>query len=193
MNIKQRVNDLLMQPATTWQTIAHENTSSTYLVNMYLLPLLMLGSLATFLGFGIIGSNSSLRQGVIMAISYFLTTGGGIFLVAVALTKLAGFFTSITDFHTALKLIIYAFTPALAGSVINVLPSFIWLNTIFSLYGIYLLYLGLLALLKTPESKRALFTSVIVLCTLIIYSLLGSVVNKLLSIGFGGISYEVGA
>ncbi|MGE3150539.1 MAG: hypothetical protein AB7K04_15895, partial [Pseudorhodoplanes sp.] len=70
-------------------------------------------------------------------------------------------------------------TPFCVAGVFFLFPRFRFVTYALGLYGFYLAWTGLPALLKTPKERALLFTVAIATSTLIVYVLLGIVVNKI--------------
>ena len=66
--------------------------------------------------------------------------------------------------------------------MLNIAPPLSILTLIASLYGLYLLYLGLPVLMRNPADKSLGYTVVIVLCAIVI----GAVFGALSTCVFGG-------
>ncbi|MFA5083285.1 MAG: YIP1 family protein, partial [Hydrogenophilaceae bacterium] len=81
----------------------------------------------------------------------------------------------------------YSFTPAWLAGVLNLIPSLGVLVLLASLYGIYLLYLGLPVLMKAPEDKALPYTVIVVVCAIVVGVLIGVVAG--LFGGMGGAPY----
>ncbi|MDD3528729.1 MAG: hypothetical protein PHS77_02530, partial [Gallionellaceae bacterium] len=54
-----------------------------------------------------------------------------------------------------------------------------------SLYGVYLLYLGLPVLMKAPEGKAVSYTVVVVVCAILVGLVIGAVIGLFAGMGMG--------
>jgi len=83
----------------------------------------------------------------------FVTTVLGICLSALVVNALATSFTSQTDFRKAMQLVVYSFTPMLVAGILLIIPALGIISFLEGIYGLYILYLGLKPLMKTPDDK----------------------------------------
>ena len=58
---------------------------------------------------------------------------------------------------------------------------------ILGLYSLYLLFLGLPALMKAPEDKALGYTAVVMICALVLFVVVGTISSRLT--GYGAIGY----
>ena len=86
------------------------------------------------------------------------------FVLGLIIDALAPKFGGEKNSAQALKVAVYSFTPGWAVGVVRILPSLGILAGLASLYGIYLLYLGLPRLMKSPQEKAVVYTLVVVAC-----------------------------
>jgi hypothetical protein len=84
---------------------------------------------------------------------------------------LAPGFGSTRNLSNALKLVIYSSTAYWVSGILLVVPALWPLNMLFSLYGLYLFYLGLPILMKTPKEKITLYFVMLLVSGLIITAL----------------------
>ena len=84
----------------------------------------------------------------------------------------------------ALKLVAYSATAGWIASIATIIPILGWIVAIIgSLYGIYLVYLGLPVLMKCPQDKAVVYLVVVV----IVYLVLSWILSAILLAGiFGG-------
>ena len=163
MNIINRVKNILLTPKTEWDVINGEtpNTQNTFVT--YVVPLVAIGAIASFIGWGFIGKSYGIAGygwklvGVSLGIRYAIISliGGiaGTFLTAVVIDALAPTFKSEKNFGKSFQLAAYSFTAGWIGGVFNILPSLAIIGSLFGLFGLYLLYIGLPKLKKTPKEQ----------------------------------------
>jgi len=75
----------------------------------------------------------------------------------------------------ALKTAAYALTPAWLGTALTFLPFGTLLQLIASIYGIYVLYLGLPLMMRSQPEKAAGYTAAVVACSILVGMLFGAV------------------
>ena len=110
--------------------------------------------------------------GLVQAVVSFVGAIVAVFIVSLIINGLAPTFGAEKNSSMAMKVAAYSYTPALAAGVLRVLPALGTLVILAALYGLYLLYLGLQSLMKSPPDKAAGYTAVVVIgaivCTLVV-------------------------
>jgi hypothetical protein len=94
---------------------------------------------------------------------------------------LAPTFNSQKSFASALKVTVYSYTPSWLAGVFLLIPGLRFL-TILGLYGLYLLWLGLPPVMKTPPEKAIWYTIVIVVCAIVVAIVLGAVITAIIGV-----------
>ncbi|MBK6383412.1 MAG: YIP1 family protein [Chitinophagaceae bacterium] len=163
MNLIDRAKKILLTPKTEWDVVNSETPNTQSILTTYVIPLVAIGAIASFIGWGFIGKSYSYGfgsvkvSGVSLGIRYALIAliGGiaGCFLLAFVIDALAPTFKSEKDFGRSFQLAAYSSTAGWVGAVLNILPSLAIIGSLVGLYGLYLLYLGLPKLKKTPQEQ----------------------------------------
>ena len=175
MEIINRVKNILIDPKTEWTAIDGENTPHAKLFTTYVLPLAAIPAIAAFVGFGLI--KGSMGLGIAQAITQFIVLAGGVYVTAFIINLLAESFGAKKNLDKAFSLMAYAYTPMFIGGIIYILPSLSILASLVGLYGIYLLYIGLQPLMKSPEDKTIVYFLISLLAMIVVYSVLLFVVG----------------
>ena len=79
----------------------------------------------------------------------------------------------------------YAYTPSLVAAALNILPVLGMVAGLIGLYSIYLLYIGLSPMKKTPEDKKVIYLVITFVVMIAVYVVLGLILASIL--GMGGI------
>jgi Yip1 domain len=193
----ERVKNIVLSPRSEWPVIAPESTSTAELYTGYVMPLAALAAAMSFVRMAIIGmhvpfagvTRMPMTSGLSYAILSFAFGLVGLFLVGLIINGLAPTFGGSSDRRQALKVAAYSFTPAWLSSVLAlspILPTLLQWVALF--YGIYVLYLGLPVLMRSPPERALGYTATVVLCTLLL-----GVVFMVLSIGAGRFGWGPGA
>jgi len=170
MALVQRVQNICLKPKQEWEVIAGETTSTTDLLKNYALPLAAIGAVAGFIGLSFIGMSFPFAYRVPMVTGLVSAAVGlaiqlaAVFVLGLIIDALAPKFGGEKNSAQALKVAVYSFTPGWAVSVVRILPSLGILAALASLYGIYVLYLGLPRLMKSPQETAVTYTLVVVAC-----------------------------
>jgi len=168
-----RAKNILIQPATEWEVVKGETSDKNTVLKDYALPLIILVAIASFLG-GLIFTRFGLSIGYVVtrAVIAFIVAFLGIYISAIVINELASSFGSKKDINAAFKLVIYSFTPVFIAQIVaNLIPPLFFVS-IFGLYMIYLLWMGLGSLMETPEDKKVGYVVVSALLIFVIYALL---------------------
>jgi hypothetical protein len=151
MNLVERVKNILLTPKTEWPVIAAEATDVKSLYINYIVILAAIPAVAGILGLLIMHFAVA---AVGYAIVQYILTLIMVFLVALLIDALAPTFGGQKSQINALKLVAYSATAGWVASVFLVIPMLgAIIALIASLYGIYLLYLGLPVMMKCPQEK----------------------------------------
>jgi Yip1 domain len=182
----QRIKNIMLTPKTEWPVIAAETTSIKQLYLGYIMPLLAAVAVISFIRMSVIGVSMPfggffrvpLATGVLFAVARFGFGLLGFYLVALLINALAPTFGGKRDLVQALKTTAYAFTSGLLGSLFSILPMLSILIALAAvIYGIYLLYLGLPVVMKSPPERATGYTVAVVLCTLLGGLVLGALLS----------------
>jgi len=176
MTLVERVKNILIQPASAWDVICAESSSTASLYQGYIMPLAAIGPLASIIGMSLFGISMplggtlrvSLTNAVGNAITSYALTLVGVFVIALIIDALAPNFGGEKDSVQALKVATYASTPGWVAGILMLVPALGSLVLPASLYGLYILYLGLPKLMKTPQDKSLAYTGVVVVAALVV-------------------------
>ena len=179
MNLVERVKGIILTPKTEWPVIAGEPGDVGTLFGSYVAILAAIPAVCGFIGAVVIGA--PIGAALLGAVVHYLLTFVILYVVALIVDALAPTFGSSKNFPNALKLTVYSYTPSWLVGIFLLIPALRFL-TILGLYGLYLLWLGLPPLMKTPSEKTIGYTIAIVICALIIAIVVAMVIGAL--IGF---------
>ena len=159
--LKARVTNILKDPKREWPVIAAEPTTVEKLYSSYIAPLAAIPPIATFIGYSIVGQTLpfvgtyrvGIVRGLVSAFVSYVVSLVAVYVAAMVVDWLAPRFESTPNQLQALKLVAYSYTASWVASVVMVFPALLMLSIIGGLYSIYLFYVGLPVMMKTPESK----------------------------------------
>ncbi len=164
MNVFERVKTVLFLPKNAWEEIQNEDINTSSLIISYLLPLMLIPLIATFISYGIIGYKipflgyvSSYEMGLRQVVSVFFTTFIGVFIAAFIIDILAPTFGAEKNFNNSLKLVIYSYTPSLVGGIFLFYYATSILTALLGFYGLYLLYLGIKPMMNVKEDRQFVY------------------------------------
>jgi hypothetical protein len=188
--LQDRVKKILTSPKTEWPVIEAESTDVATLYKSYIAILAAIPAICSFIGVTVFGvtipflgtirtpPTTAFAQ---MIVSYALNLAI-VYIAALVIDKLAPTFESKPNMIQALKLVAYASTAGWVAGVLNIIPALGVLGLLAAFYGIYLFYLGLPVLMKTPEAKVIPYM-VISAVVIIVLSLVAVMITGLLGAG----------
>jgi hypothetical protein len=179
MNLVERVKGIILTPKTEWPVIAGESGDVAYLFANYVAILAAIPAVCGFIGAVLIGA--SIGAALIGAVLKYLLTFVAVYIVAWIIDLLAPTFGGQKNFPNALKVAVYSYTPSWLVGIFLLIPRLAFL-TILGLYGIYLLWLGLPPLMRSPPEKSIGYTVSIIICAIIISIVIALVLGALIGI-----------
>jgi hypothetical protein len=186
MNLVQRVQDILLKPQATWPQIEAEPATPASLYKHYIALLALIPAVAGFIGMSLIGVSGfvSFRVPFLaglsnMVVGYVLSLAL-VYLLSLLVDALAPSFGGTKNPMNALKLVAYSMTAGFVGGIFMLLPALSVLAMLASLYGVYLLYLGLPVLMKCSQEKALPYTAVIVVGAIIASIIVGALTALLM-------------
>jgi hypothetical protein len=195
MSVVDRVRNILLTPKTEWHVIAGETTPPGTLVSSYVVPLAGAAALADFLSSTLVGLilpffgtyRTALTVALGGAIISFVMAIVAVYVLAMIVNALAPNFGSEKSERQSFKLAVYTCTPIWIAGVLSLIPLLGILSQLLAVpYAIYLLYLGLGPLMKTPSDKAAGYTLITFVVALVLAVLVWTAIGILLGAGIVG-------
>lgn len=192
-NLQARVVNILTKPKQEWPVIATEPRDIAGLFKNYVVLLAAIPAICTIIGQAIIGISlpfyGHYRVPIVRALTFGVVSYVlgliGIYVAALVIAKLAPTFQSEPDTAQAAKLTAYAWTPAWVAGILFLIPALSPLVLLASLYGIYLLYLGVSPMMKTPAEKAIPYLVVSFVVLIVVYFVIGMIAMAIVPMGIG--------
>ncbi|MCC7402486.1 MAG: YIP1 family protein [Chitinophagaceae bacterium] len=186
--IVDRARNILITPKQEWPVIDAEPGNAGALIGGYVLPLLSIGALASFIGQGLIGISlgpfggtfASIKGGLIAALLFVVFTLVTVFIVAAVIDVLAQSFSSEKNWPKSLQLSAYSLTAMYIGAIFLIWPPLGIISILCSLYCIYQLYTGIPVMKKTSVDKQVAYLAVIIIVTAICIILVSIIQSKIM-------------
>ena len=192
MNLIERAKNILISPAKEWDVIINEDPNVKKILTDYVLPLSIIASLTAFIGFGFIGFRNMLGYqlngigwGFYYALLFFIVSVCTVYLTAFIVDRLALSFGSEKNFGRSFQLVAYSYTAGWIGGLFQILPVIAFLGTILSLYGLYILYIGMPKLKYTPADKHIGYFVVTLIVLIAVYIVIGLILSAIMEPMFG--------
>jgi hypothetical protein len=182
-DIQARVTGLLWDPRAEWGRIAGSPHTAGHLWRNYILILAAIPAVASTVGLlafelpvlGRWGVTAAVSAGVAGYVSSLVTLAAAASIVA-AMAPRFGSRGTATD---ALVLVAYAATPVWVAGILYLVVVLSWLVIAAGLYAIYLCYLGLPVVMKTPAEQVVPFMTVAGLLVLVVNIVVHAVASSL--------------
>ena len=190
MNLVERAKGMVLTPKSEWLAVDAEPATVKSIYLEYLVILAAIPAIAGFIGMSLIGYSMfgvsvkvPLLTGISNLIVGYVLSLGMVYVLALIADALAPTFQGQKNFLNAFKLIAFSMTPGLLGGIFSIMPALSVLGLLASLYGIYLLYLGIPGLMKTPQEKAIPYTVVLLICGIVAGVITGVVMGAISSAG----------
>jgi hypothetical protein len=164
----------------------------------YIVPLTAIAAIAAFIGYGFVGYSflgvriAGIQWGIYNALLKIIMGIASVYITAYIVDALAPSFNSEKDFGRSVQLVAYGATPGLIAAIFAILPAIAgFLSVAGAIYSIYLWYLGLGPIKKTPDDKRVVYLVVSFIVLIVVYAIIGYILSLLLMPAFG-LTYTYG-
>lgn len=177
MNLVDRVKNMMVTPKTEWDVVAAEPSQPKEIVTGYVIPLAALAAVAGFISSVVIGTSvpmlgtvrMSIAGGLVSAVLTFVMAIVGVFVMGFIIDALAPTFGGTKSMPQAVKVAAYSYTPIWVLAIVAIIPYLGVLISLVSIaFAIYLLYLGLPRLMRSPPEKAAGYTAVVVVVGIVV-------------------------
>lgn len=170
----QRVKDILLKPAATWDVIDGERPTVGSLYTGYIMPLAAIPAIAQVIGMTVFGAGAfgivvkwSPVTAVVQGLLMYVLSLAMVYVLALIIDGLAPSFGGTKDQNQALKVAAYSYTAGWVAGVFSIFPALSILGLV-GLYSLFLLYVGLPKLMKAPQDKALPYTGVVILVAIVI-------------------------
>jgi hypothetical protein len=187
MNLVERVKRILLSPRTEWEVIDAEPTTVAQLYTGYIALLAAIGPLAQLIGYSVFGISVPfigtyrvpLGSAITSAIVAYVLALVGTYILALIIDALAPTFKGQRNQIQALKVAAYSSTASWVAGIFALVPGLRFL-AILGVYSLYLLYLGLPVLMKSPKEKAMGYTVVVILAAIVLFMIIGVISSRFL-------------
>ncbi len=192
MNLIERVKNILLTPKTEWDVINGETATTQSLLMGYVLPLSIVAAAGSLLKGLLFAGAVGLKFFIITAAIGFIAAVVSFFITVLIVDMLAPSFGSEKNMGKSAQLVAYSGTPSYIGGLLSFIPVIGWIVSLAAwVYGIYLMYLGIGPLKKTPEDKKVVYMVVAFLIMIVLYfilvAILGAVIFAAVGLTAGGL------
>lgn len=196
-SLVDRAKNLLLTPKTEWPRIDAEPATVQGLFTSYVMILAAIPAIATAVGLFLF-----VPRGVVVAgygVTFGITTGSiiasalvqyvlslvSVYVIALIIDALAPTFGSTKNQIQAMKVAAYYPTAAWVAGALMIVPALgVIALLVGGIYSLYLLYLGLPILMKTPADKQVGYFVVTLIVAIVVIGIINSVSNRLVYGGY---------
>jgi hypothetical protein len=190
----ERVKEILLQPGETWPEVRDEQARARQIYQSYVVLLAAIPAVSRLIGMAFVGVvflgiryRTSFLSALEFAVCSYILSLAFPYVYGLIINALAPLFRSERSSSGAFRLAVYSSTPAWIAGVLLIVPALAPVAFLLSLYGFYLLYLGLSPLMNTPGPKRAAYFIVLSIVGLLISIGLSLLVGLVLQTGPVGV------
>ncbi len=186
----QRIKDILFKPKETWPQIKAETTGIGQVLTGYAMILAAIPAICGLLGFTLVGQSFGPITGyfripftysVVWAVVWYVLILVALYVEGLVINLLAPSFGSKQNSVNAFKLAVYSSTPMFVAGILNILPALGVLVFLLSLYGFYLLYIGMPIMMETPKDKLVGYYVVTLILMIVIYLVVGAISSAVMA------------
>jgi len=179
MNLVERARNILFTPKTEWNVIAGESATIGSLLTSYVIPLSLIPVLAIIIrGLTVFVMPVVVRFVVIDAIRSFIISILTFIITSYVVDLLAVNFRSEKNINRSAQLVAYASTGYWVASILIVVPFLGWLAVIAGAsYSVFLMYLGIGPLKKTPEDQQIVYVIITIVLMLLVRFVMEAIYN----------------
>jgi hypothetical protein len=167
-----RAKAIIVTPQTEWPAIARAPQSHGSLLIGYIAIFALIPPLAHLAGGTLVGGYVPLASGLAGAAIAYVLSVILVYVVALLIDVLAPTFGGTKNYANALRLTAYSFTPVWLAGIFLVVPGASFL-TLLGLYGFYLMWTGVAAMMQAPDKKALSYTAVVVAWALALQIVIG--------------------
>ena len=180
-----RLKGLVSEPRKEFVRINADGKIPKNIIIDFILPLVIINAVASFLGEILFGPASfTVGSGIVVKNVVFiaLVQTVSVYLSAYLVNELMPLFQSQKDFNATFRLIAYSFTPIFVTTILaGLLPHFSNIINFMGFYSVVIIWIGCDELLPQMKDRKQFFVPVAILATGIIYLAIRGILGLLLS------------
>ena len=193
MNLIERAKAILLTPKQAWPVIDAEPATVASIYKEWLVIMAAIPAVCGFVGLSLIGVGGfgfSYRMpivgGLVAAVCGYVLSLVMAYVMSLVVDALAPSFGGTKNPVGAMKVMAYGATAVYVAGLLKLLPALGLLGIIAACYSVYLMYLGLQAVMKAPQDKAVGYTAVVVVIFIVASIVVGTITTMF--VGFGALS-----
>lgn len=192
MNLVERAKSILKNPKSEWTIIKNETTTVNELFTQYAVIMALIPAIASFIGYSLIGVSVMgvsfkypMMTGLLQAGLTYILGLVGLYVLGMIVDNLAPSFGSTKDLTASMKVVVFSYTASWVGGILMIIPSLTILAVLFSIYSLYLMFIGIKTIKEPPAEKLTTYFVVTLLVSIVVYVVIGAIVA---AIALGGMA-----
>lgn len=188
--IVARAQQIILDPKAAWTEIDAEPADISGIYKSYVAPLAAIPPVAGFIGmsfFGVGAWGQRIHVPIITplfyAIGFYALTLAAVYVFALVIDWLAPTFGAERNFGQAFKTSAYSWTAIWLAGVFTIIPTLGILSFIAGLYSLYILFLGIPAMMKPPKDKANAYSVASVVCIVVVWIAVGTLLGMVFRTG----------
>jgi hypothetical protein len=187
LDIVQRARAILLSPAAEWRAIEPESGDTAYLFTNYVGILAAIPPVCEFLRRTLFGwgwprhgfhhAHHGFFSSLFGAFVHYAAAFVVVYAMAVIIDGLAPTFSAQKNQQNAMKLAAYSMTPAWLSGVFALIPGLGFLRLVGLLYSLYVFWLGLPILMKSPPDQTPSYAATAIVCGIVLSFVVSAVVG----------------
>lgn len=184
-----RVRSILVEPRSEWAVIDAE-PATIGSIYRYVMILAAIPAICRAIRLSMVGYfQATPLLATQLAITSYVGALIAVYVLALIISALAPTFGGQKGQIPALKVAAYSATAAWVSGIFLLIPLVGILALVGALYSLYLLYLGLPVLMKSPPDRSVAYTVVTVIAAIVVFMVIGAIVGRFSGIGAGFSGY----
>ena len=184
MNLIERAKNMIITPKTEWDVVAGESDSLSSLLTSYVIWLAAIPAVASLVGSLLISKVTGMQFAITTAVIAYAVAILSFVVTTYVVDLLANNFKSEKNLNKSAQLVAYASTASWIAGIFNALPIIGMLGSLAGgIYAIYLMYLGLGPIKKTPEDQKIIYMVIVFVVMIVATMVIGSVLGMILLAG----------
>lgn len=187
MDLLNRVTAILVRPQSEWKVIAREPDDAAGLFKSYVAILAAIPALCGLIGSAIVGVSipgigavrAPIGAALGAAVAGYALSFVMVYVLALVVDRLAPKFGGRQDFPSALKLAVYASTPAWLVGVFLLIPALGFLG-ILALYALYLVWTGVPIMMDAAPERALAYTGAVFAVALLMVVIVAAIQSLLI-------------
>lgn len=184
-----RIQRLIARPAAEWPLIDADPAPAAVTFTKIAVPFAAIGPIATFLkgqlfGWGAFGFSykPGLTWSIFQAIESYAVALAAVWIFALVIEAFAPTFGAWKSRDQAMKVVCYSFIVAWLAQGLIIIPYIGWMLSIVGLYGLYIYWVGLPPMMRTPPDKAIPYVLVTLAVGIVATAVLAGILGFMLRI-----------